>query len=72
VLVSRRPRFDDSTEWSSEDIAKFRFIKTRGVWALYWPDRDSRWHEYQFLAPTKKFEILLKEVERDPTCIFWG
>lgn len=72
VLVSRRPRFDDPTEWSSDDIAKFRFVKTRGVWVLYWPDRHSRWHEYEFLAPSRKFEVLLKEVERDPTGIFWG
>jgi len=72
VLISRRPRFDDPKTWESEEIAKFRFVNNRGLWVLYWPDRNSKWHEYQLLAPSRRFEALLAEVRRDPTCIFWG
>jgi hypothetical protein len=36
--------------------------RSRG-WELYWPDRDSNFHVY---------ELLLAEIQRDPTCIFFG
>jgi len=39
---------------------------------LYWRDRNLRFHEYDLLQPTDRFEDLLMEVDLDPTAIFWG
>ena len=40
-------------------------------WTLDWPDRDDRWHRYEFTG-AKTLAGLLREVDRDPTGIFWG
>jgi hypothetical protein len=39
---------------------------------LYWRDRNLRFHIYDLLAPSRRVEDLLTEIDRDPTCIFWG
>ena len=41
-------------------------------WALYWRDRNLRFHIYDLLAPSNRVDDLLTEIGRDPTCIFWG
>lgn len=72
VLVSRHRRSGKDSEWMDEDVAKFRFFKSREEWDLYWSDRNSRWRLYEWVRPAKRFATLLKEVERDPTHLFWG
>ena len=41
-------------------------------WALYWRDRNLRFHVYDRVAPSSGVEELLQEIGRDPTAIFWG
>ena len=35
-------------------------------------DRDSNWHLYDIVKPSANFEDILKELDQDPTGIFWG
>jgi hypothetical protein len=53
-------------------VAKFRFVVSRGIWDLYFRDRNLKWRHYDLIRPSARFETLLSEVEADPTCIFWG
>lgn len=53
-------------------VARLRYTKSRRVWTLYWPDRNSRFHQYDHVQPTPDIVVLLDEVDRDPTSIFWG
>lgn len=39
---------------------------------LYWSDRNKRWHEDEGLAPVKNLDLILAELDRDPTGIYWG
>jgi len=39
---------------------------------LDWRDRHLRFHLYDPIEPSDSVEKLLAEIERDPTCIFWG
>ena len=39
---------------------------------MYWRDRNLRFHLYGRLAPSNRIDDLLSEIDRDPTCIFWG
>ena len=71
-LFEVRPRFDRRSEWIEQGVAKFRYVGTRRVWELYCQHRDLKWHRYQRRPEARSFEVLLTEVERDPTCIFWG
>lgn len=74
TIVERRApwREDYGPEWSSLGIARFRFTAKSGLWTLYWRDRNQRWHVYDLVQPTADVIALLDEVDRDPTCIFWG
>jgi hypothetical protein len=72
TLLESRPFYADPNHWTEMVVAQFRFDPETADWTLYWPDRNSRWHRYIDLDPCKKLEMLLKEVDDDPTGIFWG
>jgi Protein of unknown function (DUF3024) len=74
ILVERRPPWQSQTpdeEWLRTPVARFRFVNDPAGWTLDWPDRDDKWHRYQFTS-AKTLAGLLREVDRDPTGIFWG
>jgi hypothetical protein len=52
-------------------FARLRFTRSRG-WELYWSDRDSNFHVYEQVEPTQHVTVLLAEIDRDPTGIFFG
>jgi len=74
TIVECRPpwRADYGSVWTRHPIARFRYTSTTRQWSLYWRDRNLRFHEYDLLQPTDRFEDLLMEVDLDPTAIFWG
>lgn len=49
-----------------------RYTVASKTWQLYWRDRNLRFHRYDLLDPSPNIQDLLDELERDPTCIFWG
>jgi hypothetical protein len=53
-------------------IARLRYTKTRKECAIYRRDRNLKFHLYHLAGPTASVEKLLDEIDRDPTCIFWG
>jgi hypothetical protein len=72
TLFEERPAFGKANTWVDIVVAQFRFTQDKGTWTLYWADRNSRWHEYEEVLPSKNFDKLLLEVDKDPTGIFWG
>ena len=74
TIVECRPpwRADVGSDWTRFPIARLRYVKTTGLWSLYWRDRNLRFHAYDLAAPTASIEELLAELDRDPTAIFWG
>ncbi len=72
VLFETRPAWDNPKEWMEHPVAKFRYNATRELWQLYCQFSDLKWHSYEPLPTAGSFEILLREVDRDPTGIFWG
>ena len=71
-LFEERPAFRPSHKWRELPVAKFTYVRTRNVWRLFCQHRDLRWHTYQRLPTAAEFDILLREVDADPTQIFWG
>src|SRR5271166_4470754 len=52
--------------------SRLRYTAAGKSWTLYWRDRNLRFHIYDLLSPSRRVEDLLAEIDRDPTCIFWG
>jgi hypothetical protein len=71
-LFEHRPAFQRPDEWVEIPVAKFRYFVERQQWALFWSDRNSKWHRYDLIPASPSFEDLLQEVDSDPTRIFWG
>ena len=71
-LTERRPSYRRKGPWTQMDIAKFRYMVGSSVWILYWSDRNGRWHRYEGRRPARRLQTLLRQVEADPTGIFWG
>ena len=74
TIVERRAPWhqDDAPEWASFPIARLGYTAAHKSWTLYWCDRNLRFHIYDLLAPSDRVDDLLNEIDRDPTCIFWG
>jgi hypothetical protein len=72
TLIETRPYYMNPSVWTQSPIAKFRYDEPSGQWSLYYPDRNSRWHPYSGVRPTANLDAILKEIDRDPTGIFWG
>lgn len=72
TLFEKRVYFQDHSRWIEHPVARFRYVKVRNKWELYWLDRNSRWHLYDNVRPNRSIEPLLAEVDKDPTGIFWG
>jgi hypothetical protein len=72
LLSEERQRWNNPSEWLTMRIAQFRFDPETSKWSLHCRDRNERWHGYKVIRPTKDFSVLLEEVDRDPTGIFWG
>jgi len=54
-----------------------RYTQRTGVWVLYARDYrghpdPARFRRYPFTGPSARIGVLIEEIDRDPTCIFWG
>lgn len=47
----QRPPWDGVGEWTRLGVARFRFVRTRAEWQLYWMRRDLRWHRTTLTLP---------------------
>lgn len=74
TIVERRPpwRAEFGPEWSSMKIARLRFDAGTRTWTLWWADRNGRWDRYWDVDATPDIDELLREIDEDPTGIFWG
>jgi hypothetical protein len=72
TLVERRPAVLEPGVWTEFAVAQFRLDPETLSWSLYCRDRNERWHYYDDVEPSPDLADLLREVNEDPTGIFWG
>lgn len=58
-------------EWTKTSVAQLRY-EGDGTWTLYSADRNSKWFLYFDLDSHQPVDVILEEIEADPTGIFWG
>jgi hypothetical protein len=63
---------DVATDWTRQRVAQLRYEPGGDSWLLYCADRNGRWHAYDPDEPTTQLDVLLTEIDADPTGIFWG
>lgn len=75
TILECRPPWDStgtSLSWTRLPIARLEYKGSDGTWTLYWRDRNSKFHLYETIAPTRSIDDLLNEISADPAGIFWG
>lgn len=67
-----RPAWRHPEEVMRSPVAKTTYVKTQGVWKVYWLRQDLKWHAYEPLPQVNSIEAFLAEVNADPHFCFWG
>lgn len=71
TLTERRPYVLDRKHETDHPIARFTY-EPAGRWRLFWLRNNGIWYEYENLPPSPDPAPLVRELEEDPTHIFWG
>lgn len=72
TFVEVRPPWDGVGEHTRFPIARLRYTKATGLWAIYWRDRNLQFNEHKRMRPTKNVQRLLDHIETSGDPIFWG
>lgn len=59
-------------ELMEHSVAKTTFVRTQGIWKVYWQRADLKWHRYDPDAEVSNLEGFIAVVERDEYCCFYG
>lgn len=73
MMFEERPQYNDPTAKTKSGIAKFRYIRSRKQWKLYWMRRDLKWHLYDpDVSTSTALEPLVEVVSEDKWGAFFG
>ncbi len=71
-VFEERPPWRHRGEWTRKGIARFRYVRSRGTWTLYWMRQDLKWHVYEPEPPSRGLAKLVGIVEEDKHGAFFG
>jgi hypothetical protein len=73
VIISEdRPDWRHPEQRMRSPFAKLRFVRSTGLWTLYWMRADLKWHAYEPAPPSRDLAELVDVVDRDQYCAFFG
>ena len=72
VECSRMPGIDGEITWLRVPNARLAYASGRGEWTLFVIGSNDKVRRYPNYEPSTEIQDLLDEIDRDPTCIFWG
>ena len=68
-----RPDWQDSSKKTKMGVARFRYMRSRGEWRLYWMRRHLKWHLYDpDVSVSRQLEPLVDVVANDRSGAFFG
>lgn len=68
-----RPDWQDPSKKTKMGVARFRYMRTRREWRLYWMRRDLKWHLYDpEVSISRQLEPLVDVVANDRSGAFFG
>lgn len=73
VLFGVRPRWRGAPgETMEEPHAKATYVRSQGLWRVYWMRADLKWHAYPPCPETRDLESFLRLVDEDAHHCFFG
>lgn len=67
-----RPVWNDRDKIMRNAYAKATFVKSQGIWKIYWLRGNLKWEAYEPVPVVKKLSEFLKVVDEDVHCCFKG
>ena len=67
-----RPDWKDAGVRQESPVAKATFVRTQGLWKVFWMRADLKWHSYEPKAAVNTFQGFLGAVDRDEHGCFFG
>jgi Protein of unknown function (DUF3024) len=61
-----------SQERHESPVAKATYVRSRGVWRVFWQRRDLKWHSYEPAAEVRSIEEFVSLVAEDQHACFFG
>jgi len=71
-LFEIRPQWDRPTVIRESTFAKATFVRTQGLWKVYWMRADLKWHSYLPVPEVPIIEEFLAVVQKDEHACFFG
>ena len=72
-IIEIRPRWRGAPgETMSSPVAKATYVKTSGIWKVFWRRADLKWHAYPPASHVGSIEAFLKLVAEDKHACFFG
>ena len=71
-LVEIRPQWDNKSVIRRHPFAKATFVKTQGVWKIYWLRQTLKWHSYEPVPTVESIDQFLAIVKADKHACFFG
>ena len=71
-LFEIRPQWNRPSVKRKRAYAKATFVRTRGVWRVFWKRADLKWHSYEPMPEVPAVEAFLAVVQKDEYACFFG
>lgn len=72
TIYISRPARNNPNEWLKLEVARLRFDSKTGLWSLYCRDRNAKWHRFDPAPAAADVDLLIAEIDRDSTGIFFS
>jgi len=67
-----RPVWNNPSEYKEYPFAKASFVKSQGIWKIYWLRQNLKWYSYEPMPQVKSIESVFSTVNSDDHGCFFG
>jgi len=71
-IVEIRPVWNSPSEMMEQPVAKATFVKSKGIWKVFWMRADLKWHAYPEKPRVKTIREFFELVDADLHGCFFG
>jgi hypothetical protein len=72
LIIETRPVWNNPSEHQELICAKATFVRSQGIWKIYWMRQDLKWHSYEPCSHVKAIGQVFDVVDKDEYGCFFG